>query len=91
MAYRQRVESPSIDEKGDQMHLENAAPHGSLEKTAMDPVFAGGVGRMNAEDRAAALRLAQAADPGLPIASRRSFVFTMIVLVVCMCSGDNGQ
>ncbi len=54
------------------------------------PVQPGEVHRMTAEERAAALKIAQDADPGPDTLSYRSFVFTLIVLVVCMCSGDNG-
>lgn len=42
------------------------------------------------EDRAVALKLAQDADPGPPAASWRMVKFTLMVLVVCMCSGDSG-
>ena len=59
--------------------------------TGLAPIRDGEMHRMNAEDRATALQLAQLADPGPPIRSMRSVAFVGIVLVVCMCSGDNGM
>lgn len=41
-------------------------------------------------ERAVALAMARAADPGPKAFSARSFHLLFIVLVVCMCSGDNG-
>lgn len=43
------------------------------------------------EDRATALSIAQKADPGLKPGSWRSIQFTLIILVACTCSGDNGE
>ena len=48
------------------------------------------VQNLTMEDRAVALKLAQDADPGPPAASWRMVKFTLMVLVVCMCSGDSG-
>jgi hypothetical protein len=61
-------------------HIDNGSLKGDVD------VF-----HMSAEDRAVALRLAQEADPGHATFSYRNFVFVCIVLVVCMCSGDNGE
>lgn len=44
----------------------------------------------HAEDRATALKLAQLADPGPKMASAQGIKFFLMVLVVCMCGGDNG-
>ena len=46
---------------------------------------------MTLEERAEALREAQKLDPGMPSWSWRSFKFVMSIMVVCMCSGDNGK
>lgn len=46
---------------------------------------------MTAEDRATALKLALAADPGIPVKSLRMVKMTLCMLVVCMCGGDAGM
>lgn len=46
---------------------------------------------MTAEDRATALKLALAADPGIPVRSWRMVQMTLCMLVVCMCGGDAGE
>jgi hypothetical protein len=78
--------------KGSVQHVEGAVRHDvTTEKVdTVGKVLAGQVHDMSLEDRAAALRLAQQADPGLEPFSWRMFTFTLIVLVCCMCSGDNG-
>lgn len=87
-------QSYDVNEKNFPEHVDkqndSSPPDGSLKEGALAPISAGQVHRMSGEERAAALRIAQVADPGPPMASYRTFVFTMIVLVVCMCSGDNG-
>lgn len=42
------------------------------------------------DERAVALRLARAADPGPSVLSRRGIQFVLSALVVCACSGDTG-
>lgn len=42
------------------------------------------------DERAVALRLARAADPGPPLFSPRGMQFVLCALVVCACSGDTG-
>ncbi|RSH89841.1 hypothetical protein EHS25_001827 [Saitozyma podzolica] len=78
--------------KGSVQHVEGAVGHDvTTEKVdTVGTVLAGQMHDMSLEDRAAALRLAQQADPGLEPFSWRMFTFTLIVLVCCMCSGDNG-
>ncbi|KZT60194.1 general substrate transporter [Calocera cornea HHB12733] len=46
---------------------------------------------MTSVEKQEALRLAEAADPGFKAFSYRGFIFTLYVLVVCCCSGDNGM
>lgn len=74
-------------------HVEGGLGHDvATEKVdTVGTVLAGQVHDMSLEDRAAALSLAQQADPGLEPFSWRMFTFTLIVLVCCMCSGDNGR
>ena len=75
---------------GDSKHIDNDAIE-NKPKNALDQILAGEVHNMTAYDRATVLSLAQAADPGLPPWSFRMLQFVGIVLVVCMCSGDNGE
>lgn len=42
------------------------------------------------DERAVALRLARAADPGPSVWSPRGIQFVLCALVVCACSGDTG-
>jgi hypothetical protein len=90
-ASNRKMSQLGFEDKGNSHHLENAYDDDPMKDTVLAPVQAGEMHRMSAEDRAAALRLAQQADPGPPIASMRTVIFTGIVLVVCMCSGDNGE
>lgn len=43
------------------------------------------------DERAVALKLAREADPGLSYASTRGVMFICYALVICMCTGDNGE
>lgn len=78
------------DDKGYSEHIDNAYERGTGPDTELDKVAQGDVRHMGMDDRATALRLAHAADPGPPVASYRSLVFFCYVMVVCACSGDNG-
>ncbi|RSH89116.1 hypothetical protein EHS25_002782 [Saitozyma podzolica] len=69
-------------------HLEEGQPDNKIDTVAA--VMKGGVHDMTVEDRATALRLAHEADPGPPLGSLRHIQFVFMILVVCMCSGDNG-
>ncbi|ORY30407.1 general substrate transporter [Naematelia encephala] len=84
MSYRTDNASPyEVDQKPFASHMEHVD---EPIKTTLDR----DVQQMSAEDRATALQLAQKADPGLRLGSWRQFVFVCYVLVICMCSGDNG-
>jgi hypothetical protein len=79
---------------GSQEHLEHAASNPADRKAAggtINQVLAGGFGsHVSNEDRAAALKMAHAADPGPDVLSVRYLKFVMLALVACVCSGDNG-
>lgn len=79
-----------IDSKAHGGHVENPYDGDDVKNVGAIPTQAQ-VHRMSPEERAMALRNAQIADPGLAVFSKRSFYFTCIVLVTCMCSGDNGE
>jgi len=88
---------PKNDDKtlhGSQEHLEHVISHQKEGKTGagtLDQVLANGFGtHISNEDRAAALKMAHAADPGPDIYSWRYMKFVMLALVACVCSGDNG-
>ena len=70
--------------------IKPAAHHHENQDDNKDEAMKGGIQGMTLEDRATALAMAQKADPGLDPRSWRMFVFTMIILCACMCSGDNG-
>jgi hypothetical protein len=80
--------SYNANDKDSAEHVEHEI--GVEKHDAVNAVLAGQVHDMTIEDRATALKLAQQADPGPAAFSYRSFVFTCMVLVVCMCSGDSG-
>ena len=46
---------------------------------------------MTAEEKAAAIKLANAADPGPPLTSWRYFKFLITAFLVILNSGDNGE
>lgn len=68
--------------------LEEGHPDGKVD--TVPAVMKVAVHDMTVEDRATALRLAHEADPGPPVMSFRYVRFVLMVLVICMCSGDNG-
>lgn len=61
-------------DKASVKHLDNAPDHGYEGE----------------DERAVALRLARAADPGPSVWSPRGIQFVLCALVVCACSGDTG-
>jgi hypothetical protein len=66
--------------------------NGKTKLSTLDQVLAGGLGtHISNEDRAAALNMARAADPGPSVYSWRYMKFVMLALVACVCSGDNGM
>jgi hypothetical protein len=77
-----------------QLHLEHATSQPKEDKTGagtLDQVLANGFGtHISNEDRAAALKMAHAADPGPDVYSWRYMKFVMLAIVACVCSGDNG-
>jgi hypothetical protein len=77
-----------------QLHLEHAPSQQKEDKTGagtLDQVLANGFGtHISNEDRAAALKMAHAADPGPDVYSWRYMKFVMLAIVACVCSGDNG-
>jgi hypothetical protein len=77
-----------------QQHLEHATSQQKEDKTGagtLDQVLANGFGtHISNEDRAAALKMAHAADPGPDVYSWRYMKFVMLAIVACVCSGDNG-
>ena len=86
-----------IDDKtieSSQQHLEHATSQQKEDKPGagtLDQVLANGFGtHISNEDRAAALKMAQAADPGPDVYSWRYMKFVMLAIVACVCSGDNG-
>lgn len=46
--------------------------------------------RKTSEEKQAALKAAQVADPGFKWATMRGFWFACMILVVCCCGGDTG-
>lgn len=69
-------------------HAENGSLHGSLDKNeneSSNPELSN-----PHHERAIALAMARAADPGPKPFSPRALQLLSIVLVVCMCSGDSG-
>lgn len=85
----------STQQKGKIDQIEHAPPNQVKADDVLhtDPtgaVMKGYVHDMSIDDRATALKLAQEQDPGPKTASWRYFQFVMMILVVCMCSGDNG-
>ena len=82
-----------IDTEGDE-RIDNQAdqiPNKGAAGVNLDQIYAGQVHGMSAADRQTILKLAQVADPGLPMFSYRMVKFVAIALVVCACSGDNGE
>jgi hypothetical protein len=77
-----------------QLHLEHATSQQKEDKPGagtLDQVLANGFGtHISNEDRAAALNMAHAADPGPDVYSWRYMKFVMLAIVACVCSGDNG-
>ncbi|WRT66050.1 uncharacterized protein IL334_003002 [Kwoniella shivajii] len=73
---------------GDDKHI-SAAGHGVTEIEDLT-LKADQVHEMTAEDRAAALKLALDADPGIPVQSWRMVHFVAMMMVICMCGGDAG-
>jgi hypothetical protein len=77
-----------------QLHLEHATSQQKEDKPGagtLDQVLANGFGtHVSNEDRAAALKMAHAADPGPDVYSWRYMKFVMLAIVACVCSGDNG-
>jgi hypothetical protein len=77
-----------------QLHLEHATSQQKEDKPGagtLDQVLANGFGtHISNEDRAAALKMAHAADPGPDVYSWRYMKFVMLAIVACVCSGDNG-
>jgi hypothetical protein len=77
-----------------QLHLEHATSQQKEDKAGtgtLDQVLASGFGtHISNEDRAAALKMAHAADPGPDVYSWRYMKFVMLAIVACVCSGDNG-
>lgn len=68
-------------------HNQHKAPVGAIEQ-----VLGNGFGsHVSSEDRAAALKIAREADPGPAFNSIRYMRFTMLAMVACVCSGDNGN
>lgn len=79
---QEHVEHHPSDLKGD----------GKDKDGTLDQVLARGFGaHVSNEDRAAALNMARAADPGPSVYSWRYMQFVMLALVACVCSGDNGE
>lgn len=80
--------------QGSQVHLEHATSQlkdGKIGQGTLDQVLANGFGtHISNEDRAAALKMAHAADPGPDVYSWRYMKFVMLAIVACVCSGDNG-
>lgn len=79
------IPSPLEDEKAYAAHVERD----HLDEVEL--VMKGAVHDMSPEDRATALQLAHEADPGPNVWSLRYLRFSLMLLVVCMCSGDNGE
>lgn len=63
----------------------SGSPNGSFDKTEANPELTN-----PRHERAIALAMARAADPGPKAFSPRAVQLFLIVIVVCMCSGDNG-
>lgn len=91
MSYGQHaLDSPLYEDKAIGQHFENdgTPPHGSLKDGVPTTEQ---IHRMDPQERAIALRAAQKVDPGPDMLDKRNIMFALIALVVCMCSGDNGQ
>jgi hypothetical protein len=83
------------DNKGYSQHVDSVLATEAIEpkdpQTTVENVMAGGVSRMTVEERYAAFELAQQQDPGPPFWSKSYMHFLWLVVVTCMCSGDNGE
>lgn len=87
------------DEKDAVRHLDNdhrsgSSNDGTLAGTGLAGVKVGDIvisHHMTPEEKAAAIKLANEADPGPPVTSWRYFKFLITAFLVILNSGDNGE